>query len=307
MKLHPATRTRFEQIVSVLLKWHHNNKRSFVWRGLKRSPYVVMVSEFMLQQTGAKQVEKHLPAFLRKFPSVKSLAAASRPEVIRAWHGLGYNRRAINLHEAAKAIVANNRFPKTLEELLALPGIGLYTASAILAFARNADIPVVDVNIERVLSRLWKRMPDTHAKLPIREVYSLDEAILPSGKSSDWHEALMDLGSTICTKKSPTCGVCPINTFCPSSGKLKAPKGAVSSKERLYFGHPRRIWRGRILHAIAEMEPISASKLAAILKNQFQIRESTFVPFVISVLEDLNKEGFLTRSSKKGFSLANHE
>ena len=209
--IHHATRARLLSAVPILLGWHSNNKRSFIWRGLRRSPYVVLVSEFMLQQTGAKQVEKKLPKFLRQFPSIKKLASASRPDVLRAWQGLGYNRRALNLHNAAKVIATMRRFPKTIEELQLLPGVGRYTANAILAFTHNADVPVVDVNIERILSRWWKPMKHSNEKLPMRDIYKLDAAILPKGKSSAWHEALMDLGSTICTKKNPKCRSVPSN------------------------------------------------------------------------------------------------
>ena len=305
--IHSSTRARFRRIVPKLLEWHKRNQRSFIWRGLKRSPYVVLVSEFMLQQTGTKQVEKKLPEFLKRFPSVKKLAAASRSEVLRAWQGLGYNRRALNLHRAAKSISYNGRFPKALKELQALPGVGLYTASAVLAFAHNEDVPVVDVNIERVLSRLWKRMPDAHKVLPMRKIYELDEIILPKGHSSAWHEALMDLGSTICTKNAPKCGACPIRGLCPSANSVKQrPKKRIVLNETLYFGQPRRIWRGRILQIISDKEPITPNKLSTSLKNKFKISDTAFVPFVFSVLHTLKEEGFLA-ASKGVLALAEHE
>ncbi|HET6400945.1 MAG TPA: A/G-specific adenine glycosylase [Candidatus Kapabacteria bacterium] len=306
--IHHATRERFRRIVPTLLEWHRANQRSFIWRGLKRSPYIVLVSEFMLQQTGAKQVEKHLPEFLRKFPTVKRLAAASRPEVIRAWHGLGYNRRAINLHLAAKAIAAKGIFPKDLKGLQGLPGVGLYTASAVLAFAHNADVPVVDVNIERVLSRLWKRMPNPAATLPMRDIYDLDIAILPKGHSSEWHEALMDLGATICTKRAPKCELCPLRPMCPSVQKMKVPlaKPSLNSEPR-YFGQPRRIWRGRILQLISKNETLAKRALLANLKKSYAISETTFIPFVLSVLNMLQKDGFISETRKGAFTLAGHQ
>jgi len=305
--IHHATRQRFRSIVPRLLEWHRNNQRSFLWRGLRRSPYVVLVSEFMLQQTGAKQVEKHLQEFLRQFPTVKKLAAASRPEVIRAWHGLGYNRRAINLHRAAKAITEQGRFPKTLDELRALPGVGLYTASAMLAFAHNADVPVVDVNIERVLSRLWKRMPNFAATLPMRDIYELDASILPKGRSSQWHEALMDLGATICIKNKPKCSACPLRTTCPSAKGMKQPLRETTNVEPTYFGQPRRIWRGRILQLVSKNEDIKNRALFAHLKKHYAISDSSFVPFVTSILTKLKAEGFLTRTKKGALQLAEHK
>jgi len=305
--LHPSTRRRFGAIVTRLLAWHAENQRSFIWRGLDRSPYVVLVSEFMMQQTGAKQVEKKLPEFLKEFPSIKKLAAAPRAQVVRAWHGLGYNRRALNLHAAAKALSTKRQFPNTLEELRELPGVGLYTASAILSFAYNTDTPVVDVNIERVLSRLWKRMSDTHATLPIREIYELDAAVLPQGRSSMWHETLMDLGSSICTKNAPKCPACPMQRMCPSSRSMKLPSSRKKGlREPVYFGEPRRIWRGRILKLVTEKEPITKGKLTTLLKQKFAIADTAFAPFVLSVLTTLQKEGFLTQTSKGALTLA-HE
>ena len=259
----------------------------------------------MLQQTGTKQVEKKLPEFLGQFPSVKTLASASRAEVLRAWQGLGYNRRALHLHEAGKAIAKLRTFPKTLDELCALPGVGLYTASAVLAFAHNVDTPVVDVNIERVLSRWWKPMKQFNQKLPIRDIYELDAAILPEGKSSAWHEALMDLGATICTKKMPKCEICPVRGYCKSSGKLSSAVSENSTPtEKRYFGQPRRIWRGRILQLISKNGTITKRKLLSNLKENHRIVEPSFVPFVTSVLFSLTKEGFIAQTKKGAITLA---
>ncbi len=305
--IHSSTRKRLQEIVPALLAWHKNNRRSFIWRDLERSPYIVLVSEFMLQQTGTKQVEKHLPEFLRKFPTVRTLAAASQAEVVRAWHGLGYNRRAINLHRTAKAIGAMSKFPTTLDGLRTLPGVGLYTASAILAFAHNADTAVVDVNIERVLSRLWKPMPDIHSKLPIADIYELDDCILPQAQSASWHEALMDLGSTICTKNKPQCSQCPARQWCPSKRNMKISPTPGKSKEKKYFGEPRRIWRGRILKAVADAETVSAPILTATLRRKLKVKEASFVAFVLTVLTALTKEGFVIRTRKGAYRLAENK
>ncbi len=303
--VHSATRARLHQAVPALLKWHRKNKRSFIWRGLRRSPYVVLVSEFMLQQTGTKQVEKKLPEFLRTFPSVRTLVSAPQAEVLRAWQGLGYNRRALNLHRAAKAIAAMRTFPKTLDELRSLPGVGLYTASAVLAFVHNADIPVVDVNIERVLSRWWKPMRNSSQKLPVKDIYALDAAILPKGNSSAWHEALMDLGSTICTKNVPKCSVCPVQTWCKSAGQIASQAtDRTASNEKRFFGEPRRIWRGRVLQLISKNESITKRKLLSQLRESYKIAEPAFAPFVTSIVSVLTEEGFIAQSKKGAISLA---
>lgn len=276
-----------------LLDWYEHNEREFIWRRMRINPYIVMVSEFMLQQTQAGMIDKHLPRFLKLFPNVKKLAAASSSDVLRAWQGLGYNRRALNLHKAAQAIATMKHFPETQEELIALPGIGRYTSAAILAFAFNKDIAVVDVNIERVLSRIWKKMSTHDQVIAMPEIESLDLAILPKGQSSTWHQALMDHGSQICTKRNPKCAECPVLHHC-ASGKyfIRDPEIAKPSKSRskeaLYHGEPRRIWRGRVLKAIVEKGPITK---AGILK---QVKAGNDVPVDV-ILSALVDEGFVTK------------
>jgi A/G-specific adenine glycosylase len=302
-RLHLTARLRFGKVVPRLLAWHKKNQRSFIWRGMKRTPYVVLVSEFMLQQTGTKQVEKKLPEFLKLFPTVKRLASASRSEVLRAWQGLGYNRRAINLHEAAKVLATIRQFPSTLEGLLDLPGVGLYTATAVLCFSKNEDTAVVDVNIQRVLSRLVKPLKHVHDVLPVKEIYQLDTEIYPRGKSSAWHEAVMDLGSTICTKNNPKCPVCPLLSLCPSSRTMKREVIQKESSEKNHFGQPRRIWRGRTLAAIMQSEPVTERSIIRSLRLKFNKDEKEFPDFVADIIKRLIEEGFVKRS-RKGLCLA---
>jgi A/G-specific adenine glycosylase len=282
-----------DSAVAGLLEWYEQNEREFIWRRMRINPYIVMVSEFMLQQTQAGMIDKHLPRFLKLFPNVKKLDAASSSDMLRAWQGLGYNRRALNLHKAAQALAAMKRFPDTQEELMKLPGIGRYTSAAILAFAYNKDIPVVDVNIERVLSRIWKRMTTHDQVIAIDEVEALDAAILPRGQSSKWHQALMDHGSQICTKRNPKCAECPVLDHC-SSGKyfIRNPELAkpikAKSKEQLYHGEPRRIWRGRVLKTIVEYGPITKP---VIVKS---VKAGRDVPVDI-ILDALVTEGFVIK------------
>lgn len=293
MKLAPATRKRLDHAVEGLLEWYAHNQREFIWRKLRLNPYIVMVSEFMLQQTQAAMIEKHLPRFLKLFPNVKKLAMAPAADVLKAWQGLGYNRRALNLHKAAQALAAMKRFPQTQEELMKLPGVGRYTSAAILAFAYNRDIAVVDVNIERVLSRIWKRMLTHDQVIAIDDLERLDAFILPLGRSSEWHSALMDHGSQICTKRDPKCGECPVLEVC-ASGKyfIREPENARSvrgkTREVLYHGEPRRIWRGRVLKAIVE----SGSITTAGITKQLKLHED--VPLA-DILAALVAEGFVVK------------
>lgn len=278
----------------MLMGWLDQNRRPLIWRGKRPSPYVVLVSEFMLQQTAAQQVDKKLPGFLEAFPDVQTLASASRPAILRAWQGLGYNRRALNLHAAAGSIVKQygGTFPRNYDKLRALPGVGDYTANAILSFAFRMDVPVVDVNIERVLSRLWKPMKQQDEVLPIRDVRALDLAILPTGLSHRWHEALMDFGATICTKRNPRCSICPLREYCPSGKYLsKSITARRPSAEPLFFGYPRRIWRGRTLKAISELGPISMKSMTA----QLRVDDVTFGSFITDIVARLESEGFVQR------------
>lgn len=295
VRLHPQTRKRLNTAVEILLEWYRLNQRSYIWRGLRKTPYQIMVSEFMLQQTQASQIEKLLPPFLKKFPTVRALAEAESSDVIRAWQGLGYNRRALNLHRAAQTLATKRAFPRTQQELIALPGIGAYTSAAILAFAYNEDVSVVDVNVERVLSRLWQRMPDRDAALPIKTITELNAQILPQGRSSKWHESLMDFGASICTKRKPACEVCPLLEIC-ASGKhfIKTPDLAVRAKaqEVRYAGQPRRIWRGRILKIISEANGITRAGIERSLSRSHAEIDPALID---TILFALTSEGFIKR------------
>ncbi|MDP4199732.1 MAG: A/G-specific adenine glycosylase [Bacteroidota bacterium] len=301
-----ASRTKAfrRSIVPRLLAWHSANKRSFIWRGVKRSPYIVLVSEFMLQQTGTTHVDRRLPIFLKQFPSVKSLANATPAQVLRAWQGLGYNRRALYLHRAAKALAALRTFPKSLEALQKLPGVGQYTASAVLAFAYNADMPVIDVNVERVLSRLWKKMPNNRTTLPKKDLYEFDASVLPKGQSSAWHEALMDLGATICTKNAPKCLECPLRRSCPSVTMEHSSQKSARSEPH-YFGEPRRIWRGRVLRTIANADGVATRTLTSTMEKRFEIEGAGFAPFIKQLVKTLVAEQFIHESADGTLILAN--
>ena len=304
IKLSSKDRKRFDEIQKKLLAWYKKNRREFSWRKKIRHPYEVLVCEVMGQQTQASRIEQFLPRFLNRFPTIESLALAKRSDVIREWQGLGYNRRALNLQRTAVEL-ANKPFPKTSEELLALPGIGHYTASAILIFAYNKPIATVDVNIERVLSRLFRKMLDINSMLSKKEVLTIAERILPEKQSRLWHEALMDFGATICTKRNPHCSGCPLYNEC-RSGKVLIKKTAIEPKksyqETKYYGHPKRIWRGRVLKLIAQNKGI---KEALIIKALMHSEDkSEFTAFILGILVDLTKDGFCKESKDRIYNLA---
>ncbi|MEP7235260.1 MAG: A/G-specific adenine glycosylase [Ignavibacteriota bacterium] len=292
-------RERFDRIQKVIIHWYKTNRRTFSWRKKIRDPYEVLVCEVMAQQTQASRIEDFLPAFLKKFPNISALANAKRSDVVRAWQGLGYNRRALNLHQTAK-LLATKTFPDNEQELLALPGIGKYTARAILIFAFNRPIATIDVNILRLLSRLSKKMLTPESVRPTVEILPLAEHLVPRRQPRLWNEALMDFGATTCTKRNPKCSTCPLLLEC-RSGKnfLKfsiqtAPKAI--SKELKFFGHPKRIWRGRVLKLIAENERISNE---AILSSFGDSSDDHFREFIDAILRDLVDEGFCSRRYNK--------
>ena len=259
----------------------------------------------MGQQTQASRIEIFLPRFLKRFQTIEALASAKKSDVIRMWQGLGYNRRALNLQQAAIKL-SNKPFPKTEEKLLALPGIGNYTARAILIFAFNKSIATVDVNIERVLSRLYKKRPDTGTMLPKKEVLSLAEAIIPVQQSRLWHEALMDFGATICTKRNPHCNECPLFNECKSGktliNNITFPSKNKTYEEIKYFGYPKRIWRGRVLKLIASNDGIREFSIRKSLPASE--RKSEFTHFLRRILDELIKDGFCKKNKKNEYHLA---
>ena len=196
---------------AALLAWYRIHGRAHLpWRQT-RDPYRVLVSEFMLQQT---QVERVLPlyeAFVAAFPDLASLAAAQAADVVRLWRGLGYNSRAVRLHALARAVVERHggALPSDREALLALPGIGPYTASAVRAFAFELDDVALDTNIRRIAHRtaLGLEYPPQAGE---RHLDALARAALPAGSAHDWNSAMMDVGATICSARAPKCLICPL-------------------------------------------------------------------------------------------------
>jgi A/G-specific adenine glycosylase len=198
-----------------LLGWFRQFQRDLPWRRTK-DPYCIWLSEIMLQQTRVAAVIPYFEKFLERFPNVCSLAEAAQDEVLRLWSGLGYYSRARNLQKAAQQIVAKHGgiFPRTAEDVLALPGIGAYTAAAILSIAFNDKHAVLDGNVARVLARLGAVRGDLHESGRWQSLQENADALLAPDSSGDWNQAMMELGATVCTPKSPQCLLCPVAKFC---------------------------------------------------------------------------------------------
>jgi len=217
-----------------LLAWYDRHRRVLPWRagaGETADPYRVWLSEIMLQQTTVKTVAPYFLRFTARWPDVRALAAAPLDDVLRLWAGLGYYARARNLHACAQAVVARHggRFPQGEAELIALPGIGRYTAAAIAAIAFDARAVPVDGNVERVVTRL--SAIDTPLPAAKPDIHRLAQGLAPAGRGGDFAQALMDLGATICTPMKPACALCPWTDACaarrrgdPERFPVKAPK-----------------------------------------------------------------------------------
>ncbi len=208
----PANTT---QLHKSMLAWFSQYARVLPFRGAK-DPYAIWLSEIMLQQTQVKTVIPYYERFLKKLPTIEALAAARLDIILKLWQGLGYYTRAKSLHKAAQAIVEkhNGVFPNDFESILALPGIGRYTAGAIASIAFGLQKPVLDGNVIRVLCRLYA-IKENPADAKVREtLWTIAEELLPEKNCGDWNQSLMELGSEICTPKNPLCQSCPVQQFC---------------------------------------------------------------------------------------------
>ncbi len=303
----PRTIGNADRIVTTLLEWFVRHGRRFPWRAVETAapehdPYLILVSEIMLQQTQTSRVAVKLPEFIERFPTVEALASASTGDLLRAWQGMGYNRRALRLQETARAVVERHggRFPASVEELLSLPGVGPYTASAVACFAFGQDVPVIDVNIRRVLSRLFYKCHTAELLLPERSVERVAEAIVPAGRSYPWHQALMDLGAVICTARSPRCGVCPLESLCLSAHPLPIrlfDPEATGKEEPMLRGIPRRIWRGRMVELLrGERSPVRLAEVIDRLMPEPERALPAERRDLVGIAAALHREGMIVRA-----------
>lgn len=225
-----------------LLGWYERHGRDLPWRA-EHDPYRVLLSEAMLQQTPVARVLSYYGAFLERFPDERALAAASVADVLRAWSGLGYNRRALALAAAAAAVVRDG-WPRDADGLRRLPGVGPYTAAAVAAFAFDAQVAAIDVNARRVIER-----HDGRRRRPA-ELAARAAQLIPPGQAARFNHALMDLGATVCTARAPRCGTCPLEG-CRSRGALRAEGRSKSRHGRQPFVETDRYVRGRVVAALA--------------------------------------------------------
>jgi A/G-specific adenine glycosylase len=245
-----------------LIEWWSREGRDLPWRR-SRDPWAVLVSELMLQQTQVSRVAERYVRFLRRFPTVASCAAAPAGDVIEEWAGLGYNRRAVHLHRAATHCVEHHGgdLPDTLEALLALPGIGPYTARAVLVFAHERDVGLVDTNAGRFVARAL-----AGRRLAPKEAQAVADGAVPEGWGWTWGQAVFDLGASVCRKRAPRCDECPIRSHCawaqagfPAPDPIEGSAG-ISLPQSALEGSDRQ-GRGRLVDAL-RAGPVAHGALA---------------------------------------------
>ena len=235
-----------------LVAWYRSNARDLPWRR-NPTPYRVWVSEVMLQQTRVEAVRDYFTRFLKRFPTLRKLATANEEDVLQAWSGLGYYRRARMLHAAARLVADNHagRLPSTPDELLALPGIGRYTAGAILSIAFDRPEPIVDGNVERVFARLNAANLASKASWEFARAH-VQEGTAQGLRPSDLNQGLMELGATVCTPANPRCDGCPVRAHCRAleTGTVEdypTMKARVNPRRKRYLFAALRDDRGRVL------------------------------------------------------------
>ncbi len=241
-----------------ILAWYDARGRTLPFRG-DGDPYAILVSEVMAQQTQISRVSAHWSTFMATFPTVERLATAATADVLRAWRGLGYNRRALNLQRAARLIVSQHhgRVPREVAALQRLPGIGPYTARAVAALAFGQAVGPVDTNVRRVLGRL------IGSKATGVGLQRIADAIVPADRPADWTHALMDLGATVCRPTAPRCSECPVSPWCrslASRGRRRKPRPAMPEPA---FTSTSRWLRGRILDQLRDARGASWGRVGS--------------------------------------------
>lgn len=249
-------------LVADVLAWYELAARDLPWRRPGTSPYEVLVSEVMLQQTPVARVLPAYEAWLARWPRVGDVAAAPAGEVIRQWGGLGYPRRALRLHAAAVACVRDHagRVPADHAALLALPGVGEYTAAAVAVWAFGATLPVLDTNVRRVLARVvvGRAAPPPAVTAAER---ALAASLLPPRAAGAWSVAVMELGALVCTARAPRCGACPLSTRCAWRAAGFPPRTDAGRRPAPWSGTDRQC-RGRLLAAVREASaPVTGAAL----------------------------------------------
>lgn len=255
---------------AALLRWYaRHGRHSLPWRS-SRDPYRVLVSEFMLQQTQVERVKPIFEAFVARFASFEELAAARTSDVVRAWRGLGYNSRAVRVHDAARAVVERfgGTLPSDTQSLRSLPGLGAYTSAAVRAFAFDMADAAVDTNVRRIVHRVFFGI-EHPPKVTAAVLDAVAAALVPRRGGHDWNSAMMDLGAAICTARAPKCPLCPVRPYCAAApvdaSALAASRARRRKREAVPFEQSTRYARGRIVDALRD---VPSGKTMSLLQLQ---------------------------------------
>jgi A/G-specific adenine glycosylase len=283
-----------------LLDWYDRARRDLPWREPDVSPWQILVSEFMLQQTPVARVLSVWPDWVRRWPTPSATAAATAADVLRAWGKLGYPRRAKRLHECATVIARDHDdvVPDDVDTLMSLPGVGSYTARAVACFAYRQRIPVVDTNVRRVVARAVHGLADAGAPSAARD-HAAVSALLPNDEAAPtFSVALMELGATVCTARAPRCGLCPLRDCAWRRAGYPAAQGPPR-RAQTYAGTDRQV-RGRLLDVLrASDSPVTRAALdVAWLTDRVQRDRA---------LDSLLADGLVTRTLDGRFALAGEE
>jgi A/G-specific adenine glycosylase len=285
---------------SELLDWYDRSRRDLPWRDPDVTPWQIMVSEFMLQQTPVSRVEPIWRDWVARWPTASSTAAAGPADVVRAWGKLGYPRRAKRLHECAIVIARDHddQVPDDVEVLLTLPGVGSYTARAVACFAYQQSVPVVDTNVRRVVARVVHGQADAGSASAVRDHADVSALLPKDSTAHTFSAALMELGATVCTARTPKCGLCPLSVcrwrqagFPPSEGPARRPQG--------YAGTDRQV-RGRLLDVLRGNDlPVTRDQLDVVWLRDTVQRDRA--------LASLLADGLVAKTSDGRFALAGEE
>jgi A/G-specific adenine glycosylase len=287
------------EIVPQLIDWFDAHRRDLPWRRPEVTPWQVLVSEFMLQQTPVARVEPIWLAWIQRWPTPSATAAASAADVLRAWGKLGYPRRAKRLHECAAVIATDHddQVPSDVETLLTLPGIGAYTARAVACFAYRQRVPVVDTNVRRVVARVVHGRADSPASA--RDLADV-EALLPNGAEAPrFSIALMELGATVCTARAPRCGECPLSSCAWKANGYPAATTPARRVQR-YAGTDRQV-RGRLLDVLrGNSSPVTRAQLDVAWLTDTAQRDRALDSLLVDGLVEQTADGRFALAGEAG-------
>jgi A/G-specific adenine glycosylase len=275
-----------QSLASKLINWFDKNKRDLPWRNT--TPWGVFVSEFMLQQTPVNRVLPIWNEWMERWPTADALAKAPKSDVIKAWGRLGYPRRALRLHESAKAISAHHggKVPRDRAALIALPGVGDYTAAAIMAFAYGESALVLDINIRRFFGRFFDgiEFPTSSPSLLERKIRS---ELIPTSRGDAWAAATMEFGALICTSRSPSCDSCFLAKDC--AWKLAGFPRTEIKRQATFAGSDRQC-RGVVMKQLREADTVTATQLKKVWPVESQLEKA-----IATLIDD----GFIEKSGRK--------